>query len=474
MIRRARVAAVAERSWVVVGSGAVAAALSALSLSRIASLQTGSVDVTIIGHTLWRLAHGLSDVTSTTGWSQLAQHPSPSLLLFLPIFRIEGSLGIAALVGTQMVSVAAVGIALWRIAVDRGLGRGARLTIWLSTILNPVFWVVAWHGEFHMTTLALGPLAWVIAGSRSNRHKFGYAALVLFAAGARPELAISVGIAGALISREGFKRGRVALIGSLVMLGIESVMVVTNPGVGFSLQAHLGYSEGASTGIVGALLSNPGALMRSLLSPVMWISLLYWISVYGLIPTLRGRKWLLMAIPMVAIPVIGSWPWADLWLAHYWHPLFLAAGVSAVYGLRQSSLMEKRVFCVAMGVVLLVSWVGIGGGGDESVAPKADRELLQLLKARPDLAVSAPQNVAPVLIGRTNLWLYPRPFRPNEAEWGPFRETSEQPDVVLEPLSDPLSVKDTRGYLLVAECGGTRVWEREAGTVPADVLGCGS
>ena len=65
---------------------------------------TNAFDSGVIDHALWRVTHGLDDVSSLNGLSLFADHPSPIFLLLAPVYLVAPLWGLPVYFALRAVS----------------------------------------------------------------------------------------------------------------------------------------------------------------------------------------------------------------------------------------------------------------------------------------------------------------------------------------------------------------------------------
>jgi uncharacterized membrane protein len=390
-----------------------AAAFSVVDILKFSSFQYG-LDTAVVSNVLWRLAHGYDSVSALTGFAHLSDHPSVLLLLLVPVAAVAGPWLVQCLFVLQAASVASVGWFVWRYAKAKGLGSAVSLALYATTLLGLGSWFAA-TGEFHLLDVALGPAAATVANWQlGNRRRALLWAAV--AASARIEMALVVIILGLVLwGKDGQRSAALVGIGGAMGVVIGLIGVLAGPG-SVGVVAHLGHLGSTPGEVIGTILHHPVSALEPLGSSIMWASVFIWMASFGLLPVLAGARWLLPALPVVAIPMLGSWVAADAYYEHYWHIFVVFGAIAAAYGLSKLEL-SSRTSVVLLAAPAILMWVVFGPLN--SSLPKDWRATP--MARNPDLAsvvrqvdavasVTAPLSLTASLSLRPEVMFFPRPF----------------------------------------------------------------
>lgn len=448
-----------------------------IAILRLTQFDMTAYDSGIFDNVLWRLGNGHSDVTAITGYHHFSDHMSPLILVAVPVYAIVPNLGLPILLVAQAVSVALVGVAVWLLADALNIGPPAKRAVLVVTLLGAGAYNAAVI-DIHEVGLAVGPVAMTAAlalrGTRTSRY-WVWPAL---AAIARVDIAVTVLLIGVVLRKEHPAHARVAMwIGGSVAL-VMGVWLIANPWDGTSFGYHFTHLGIESAGeLPGAVLRNPADAMRPLLDPTMWGSLAIWIIAFTAIAPLRAARWIVPAVPTLLIPVLGSWPQADLAHLHYWHVLLPMLAVAMVVGLKSSPQLETRFLYLGAAAILL-SWVLM-----PILKPSFDQQLdderavVAFLEAQhPDASVAALGTLVPHISTRPEVMQLPMPFSCPTEPLAAFQGPESPPELVAIPtavLIDPITPAAARVantvevyYEPLAVFGSIEVW-RLAGEMPA-------
>jgi uncharacterized membrane protein len=428
------------------------------------------LDTAVVSNVVWRLSHGYDSVTALTGFAHLADHPSLLLFLLVPVSWATGPWLVQTLFVLQALSVAMVSWFVWRFARARGLGPLVSGVVYAVTLVGAGSWFAA-TGEFHILDLALGPLAAALADWEllKRRRALLWATL---AASARLEVAIVVLVAGLILPRS--RRWWCSLTGIGLGVGgaIALVGVLSGYG-GVGIAAHFGHLGSSPGEVLGTAVSHPLKALAPLSAPSMWRSVFFWAASFGLLPVVLGAKWLIPSLPVLVIPVFGSWAPADSYFEHYWHILLVFGAFAAVEGLVRLRLPSPLSAAVLALPALLV-WAILGPlsanlPGDWRVGvPRSDPGLADVEQALPPLDyVVVPLQMTPSVSLRAAVSYFPRPYSCTGVEnllpsTPAYRESG--PPVVVVATSawperdDPVWEALRAAYVLTRESGSYEVW----------------
>lgn len=424
-----------DRMWAVVAIVGAGILFSSVSIIQLRSGGSG-LDSAIWANVLWRLAHGFDDVSALTGVHHFGDHPSILPLLAIPVFRWSSSTGLPFLLVLQSGSLALVGLGGWLIAEEFRLARRACWGVLAVTLAGAGMWMAA-LSDFHATTLALGPLAVAVAGAISGRRPWGVVVLSAVASLARPEAAFAVGMAGMVLVSYGFRRSGVKMtivgwgIGGSLLVG--SFVVFRQAGSSVAVHfSHLGVDTVMA--VPFAMWHNPARALSPLIAPFMLLAVAIWLLLYGLLPIVAWR-WLLVALPPLAIPVFGSWEAADFPWAHYWLILIPVGAISSVFAFRDREDLQRGAIVVAS-FSLGIGWIILGGlfgfppiglDGNRS----AEQAINRILRDRPDQSVGVPARLVGLNAERETVFLSPEPLGCLGRTMVKFEPTYPAPDVLV-------------------------------------------
>lgn len=398
--------------WSLALAGVLAIAIFALSWYRHASFRSTTLDLAVFDQAIWKMAHFQAPEVSTIGWNAFADHLSPVLVLFVPLYWLATTP--AWLLAAQALAVGAGYLALRPTLEAAGLPRRLFGPFALAYAVSPLLWNAALF-DFHPTTLALPFLLLGLRAAFTDDRR----ALVL------------AGVALALL------RDDLGLVfAALALCGITAIPPSHRK---FRLLMVLvGLSWMAFGGAIGSLLGSDrhwafhygylaetpsGALLHPLrtaarLLPGVWRedNLLLvggFLLPLGFLPLLRPGRFLIalgLALPLLA----SAGPQFHSTKFHYGAPLLPFLLVAAAGG---AARLPRRWHWPRAGLFLcsaaLVGVVIFGPGATEALtvdtAPTSDAERALALIG-PDDSVVASTAFGTHLAHRENLWLFPFPL----------------------------------------------------------------
>jgi len=391
----------------------VAGVWATVSWLRYANYWAGALDLSIFDQGIWLMSRGHAPDVTVIGRSLFADHLSPVLVLFVPLYR---------LVPTPLWLFSAQALCLGASVLPmRALARLEGVAPWVATTavaLNATLAAAAIY-EFHPSTLAVPAIAWTLLFARRGDTRSCTVAAVLVVL-CRADLAwVLLGIA---VVAQPAPRRRLLIVTPLALAA--GVVVPALAGARGTWDVHYGH---LGRNAVDAGL-HPWRVVSALVSPDALLTLVFWMLPVALLPLLRPR-WLL-AVVVAGLPILVSrWAGTHLPYFHYGAPIAPLAIGGALHVVATHRELQER------GVVLLVA----GAVGALAVmSPLSIRapDSLRLWRVlRPDPAagsaaaaaaipanepVSAIPRVLAHVAHRPEAWIFPTPFRPlKPPELGP-------------------------------------------------------
>ena len=396
---------------------AAATGLAALSLAlqwyRFASFRSLTMDLAVFDQALWKLAHGQAPEVTVIGWNVFADHLSPVLLLFVPLYRLAATplwlfLAQAIAFGVGLLSVPA----LLRVTnVDPRLRPGF-LVAYAAT---PLVWN-ALLVDFHPTTLAVPFL--VVGLTAALRRDLRMLALMSVAL---VLLRDDLGLAVAAMALAGWttvwstreRRQRVAL----ALGGLAWVFVGGAVGSALGASRHWLPRYGYLASSPGEAAFHPWRTLPRLvlgLGRVDNLTLaIVCLATVAFLPALSPRRLLLAGA--VALPfLVADDPNLHALSFHYEAPVFPFLLLAAATGIHRLSAerarVAGRVLIPAFTLIVLVALGPLDTKSltDRTVGAADARRALSTIDAT-DRVVAGDQ-LAPHLSQRPFLLPYPYPF----------------------------------------------------------------
>jgi uncharacterized membrane protein len=398
--------------WVLCVAGGFALLLLVASWYRHATYRSTSYDLAVFDQALWLLSHGKEPFVTLIGSNIFADHFSPALVLFVPLYILAATPFWLLLAQSLALGVGL--LALGPLFDEVKLRANWRMAFTVAYMVSPLLWNAALF-DFHPTTLSV-PLLLIgmTAALRDDRRSLALCCggLLLL----RFDLGLAV-VALALlgITRSSHRRVRYGL----VLVGLAWVLVWGSAGI-------VGRSQHLWSGYYGYLGSSPGA---ALLHPWHTLprlldgvfrrdnlgALLLMLLSLGFLPLLSPSRLALgfvWAVPILAAAPVLARGGFDRY--HYGAPVFPFLLLAAAGGAsrlparlpRQALAVWVVPFAIAS---FLVSWP-IGAYVFNVSAPGRESATIALGLVRPEDSVVATDTIGPHLSHRDVLLLFPYPL----------------------------------------------------------------
>jgi uncharacterized membrane protein len=383
----------------------IAGIFTAVSWLRYANYWAGALDLSIFDQGIWLMSRGHAPEVTVIGRSLFADHLSPVLVLFVPLYR---------LIPTQLWLYAAQALCLGACVLPmRALARLEGVAPWVATTavaLNSTLAAAAVF-DFHPSTLAVPAIAWALLfARRGDTRACTVAAIVVVLC--RADLAwVLLGIAVVALPAP---RRRLLILTPIALAA--GVLIPALAGARGTWDVHYGHL--GNSAFDAAL--HPWRAAAALVSPDALLTLIFWLLPVALLPVLRPR-WLL-AIVVAGLPILVSrWAGTHLPYFHYGAPMAPLAIGGALHALATRPELRSR------GPVLLVGGAVAALAVMSPLSPRAPDSLRLWRVVRPyppaataaaiaavpaDLPVSATPQVLAHLAHRREAWIFPTPFRP--------------------------------------------------------------
>ena len=404
-------------------------------------------DSALLGNVAWRLGNGLDTVSSLTGFSYFATHASIVIMPLALVFKVWPAAGLPVTYLLQALSVGLVGLGVLRVAWAFDLPRSARRLLLVLTILSPGAFY-ATRLEVHEPTLGLGFLAMTLGTGLARLPLKRMWWWPVLAAACRIEMAASTVVAGAVLARNPSTR-RVGVFTAFAGLaGLSfSFWFISQAGTeAASVAAHFSHLGSTVGEVVATAFTRPLEVIRPLGESEMLLSIVVWLLPMGIAMPLIGWRYLLVALPMAGVAILGVWAPADQFPHHYWYGFLVAAPIATAEALRRRG-DRLRLLAISglLGSIIGWSWLLAAlpvlrpfGHPDSD----ALRQMVAYLSEFESAGVSASDNVVPHLVGREALYAFPRPFLCSEESVGPFAWSGEAPEFVVVRTVDKQQIEE--------------------------------
>lgn len=308
-----------------IAGGVLAVALTLLGWVRHRNGWSG-IDMAVFDQGVWKLSRGEAPDVTVNGRSLFADHVSPILVLFAPLYRLATTP--VWLIAAQAGALGAGLPAIRRLARRAGASVAA---FTIAYVLSAPL-LAAGIADIHPSTMAVAPLAWLLVGFRGDSRRPVVAAIAGIAV-CRADLGWVVA-ATALVAPRRHRPLVVALglgataVGYLVpsLLGSEATFPVH--------YGHLGDSP-------GDVLSHPWRLLSGFTAKDLQTVAL-WLLPTGFATALAPR-WLAATLLAGAPVLLSQWPGTQDPFTHYGAPLVpLALGGAITVLARQPAPPSGR------------------------------------------------------------------------------------------------------------------------------------
>ena len=404
-------------------------------------------DSALLGNVAWRLGSGLDSVSSLTGFGYFATHASGVILPLALVFKVWPAAGLPVTYLLQALSVGLVGLGVLRVASAFDLPGSARRVLLALTILSPGAFY-ATRLEVHEPTLGLGFLSMTLGTGLARLPLKRMWWWPVLAAACRIEMAASTVVAGAVLARNPSTRrvGVFTVFAGLAGLSFSFWFISQAGTEAASVAAHFSHLGSTVGEVVTTAFTRPVEVLRPLADPEMLLSIVVWLLPMGIAMPLIGWRYLLVALPMAGVAILGVWAPADQFPHHYWYGFLVAAPIATAEALRRrGDRLKILVISGLLGSMIGWSWLLAAlpilrpfGHPDTGSL----RSTVAYLSDFESASVSASNNLIPHLVGREGLYAFPRPFLCSEESVGPFAWSGEAPDYVIVLAADSEQIED--------------------------------
>ncbi|MDQ6696242.1 MAG: DUF2079 domain-containing protein [Actinomycetota bacterium] len=389
-------------------AGWAAAAISAgiwfvIGYARYRNLRAGASDLGIFDQAAWLLAHGHAPFVTSIGINVFADHVSPVVLAFGPLYRLS-----ATPVWWLAAQAACLGLT---VVPMRRLAHELDAPPWLATaavVLSAPLLSAATY-DVHPVVLATPAVAWALLAGRRDDVRAATIAGVLVALCRADAVTALAGVA--LVSRPAARRRLLLLVPIPLIVGLGV------PHLLGTWQTFGRYYHHLGTGWGDALL-HPWRIVGALLARTSLRQIGFWLLPVGFLPLLRLR-WFAALVVAGSPLLVSTWP--GIPTPWYHHGAFLVpiatGGALAVVGRRRSRWRGAAVGSLLLGAGLglaFISPLAANSPGEVRLADafrRADPAVAAAIRAvGPHEGVAAPNSVLGHLGHRRDAYIYPCPF----------------------------------------------------------------
>jgi len=380
---------------------------------RYTTFRSALYDLGVFEQTVWKMAHGHGATSSLTSWNAFADHLSPVLLVFVPLYRLAA---------TPVWFFAAQGLALGvAVLCVRPLAEAAGLrgradatnALVLLAAANAAIWNAAVF-DFHPTTLAVPVLLVGCTAALHHRHRdmwIVFAALIFL----RDDLALAAA-ALALVgwtadSRTG-RRMRLALVGAGFAWVIAGAQLGEALGSSRHFAVRYGYLGTSMTDAVLHPIHAAVGAVQHLFVGDNFLLIASSLIAFALLPVLRP-SWLALA-GFVALPnLLANDPNLHSYGFHYGAPVAPFLILAAAGALTRVDFERARRWAFAAVPIAASCLVVLGPPASRALSKPtvsaADARAAMAL-VRPGDVVSSSERIGTHLANRVTLLPYPYPF----------------------------------------------------------------
>lgn len=370
---------------------------------RYRNLRAGASDLGIFDQAAWLLAHGHAPFVTSIGINVFADHLSPVVLLFAPLYRLA-----ATPVWWLAAQAACLGLTILpmrRLAVELDAPP------WVATaaVLLSAPLLSAAVYDVHPVVFATPAVAWaLVAGRRDDVRAATIAGLIVALCRADAVTALA-GVA--LVSRPAARRRLLFLVPVPLLLGLAVPHLLGTWQTFGRYYHHLGSSWGDA-------LVHPWRIASALLTKTSLRQVGFWLLPVSFLPILRPR-WL-AALVIAGFPLLVS-TWPGIPTPWYHHGAFLVP-IAVGGALAAIGRYHDRWRRVATAGVLLGAGVGLALLSPLAAGSPGQVRLPEVLRgANPGVAaaieavgphegVATSNSVLGHLGHRTDAYIYPCPF----------------------------------------------------------------
>jgi uncharacterized membrane protein len=394
-------------------AGGLALLVFALSIYRHLSLQSTTFDLAVFDQALWKMAHGHSPQVTMIGWNIFADHLSPVLLLFVPLYRIAATP--YWLFAAQAIALGAGFLVVRPLLAEVG-GERWFAPFAVAYVASPLLWNAALF-DFHPTTLAVPfVLVGLVAATRNDRKWLvlsGVALLLL-----RDDLGLVVaGLAlwGITGLPRGERRFRLAMIAVGVLWAIAGAKLGTALGASRHVAYHYGYlyPDGGAAALMHPF-ATIGRLARGIVrGDNLTLTMSGYLYPLGLFALLRPVKLALLGVLMLPLLASAGSQFHSPQF-HYGAPLFGFAFMAAAIGARSIPERIRSPHATVWLIGAALSSQLIAGPTAAHILPRetvsSTDARLALELVRPEDGVATSATLGPHLSQRDLLMPLPFPF----------------------------------------------------------------
>lgn len=383
---------------------AFSGAVALVSITRASNHWAGGLDLGLFDQAVWLLSRGRSpDVTFLDG-NIFADHVSPVLLLFAPLYRI-----VASPVWLLIAQAAALGAT---VVPMRRVARSVGAPTWLATVatIGSAPLLAAGVFDFHPLAMTAPGVAWMLAGTLEDDERIALLALSWVFLCRADAAFVAVGIA-LLATRH--LRWRLLILGAAgALIGLLTPHLFGEPRQTFDR-----YYDDLGDSPVDALL-HPWRVFAAIADSSFWATLVIWLLPVFFLTVIRPR-WLLVLLVGGSPLLLSSWPGVSQPWFHngaLMAPIAIGGALAAIAGIRRDLLRPVTGALLAGCAAALLTQSPLAPRAPAAVHIRTvlepnGRNIDDTLALIPDDASVATVNqLAPPLAHRDEIYVLPCPF----------------------------------------------------------------
>jgi uncharacterized membrane protein len=374
-------------------------------------LRAGASDLGIFDQASWLLSRGRAPFITSIGINVFADHVSPVVVLFAPLYRIAATP--VWLIGFQAICLGLTVVPMRALADELHAPR------WLAGVLvaaSPALWSAAVY-DVHPVVFATPALAWALLAARRDDVRMATIAGLIVVL-CRFDIAIAL-LGVAVVATPRVRRRLLWLI------PVPVAASVVIPHVLGTWQTFHHYYRTLGSGWGDAFL-HPWRIALALVAPGALLQMLLWLAPVGFLP-LRRPRWAL-ALLVTGLPlVLSTWPGI---IAPWYHhaamlvPIGIGGALAGWAALSETAKQAmpprlRRVpgLVLAIGAILTLVFASPFAPGAPGEVRLVDNLRQEVVGVRtgvaavgPTEAVSAPNLIAGHLSRRVEAYNFPCPF----------------------------------------------------------------
>jgi len=398
---------------------------------------TFGFDLGIYDQAVWLVSNFHDPFITVRGMNFFGHHFNPFLILFAPFYWLGA--GARFMLVFQVLAQAGAGLGVYLLARDRLRSRWLGVAMAGVLFLNPTNQWLVWE-FFHPDVLAIPGLVFAYWAARQKRWGLLWLSAFLTLS-VKEDAALAILMLGILLVAWGERR-RGALLAGIALGWFVLVTRVLLPEVnGVAPFYDYFFSDFGSSPleVIRNAISNPTKTLRYITQRDHLIWYFKMLIPFAFLP-LRGWWAFGLALPMVAVNVLTSFPYTRDFRFHYSAIVLAAAVIATVEAIARLQPHLRRLAVGAVGVAALGSSIALGPGplswnytdgqwplGSEArAAAEIRQQALALVPS--EASVSAAYSLVPHLAHRREVYEFPVPWR--NVNWG----------IAGENLADPAGV----------------------------------